>query len=122
MAALSIAYCPLLDYLSCSYCSIASLGSLKGCPSLSFLDISFNKIDSLSSMLQSINNCRSLQSLVYKDNVFNEHEHDPSDQVQEMKRTQHRHLLRVFTQLNRINLESVDDLILSEDVKESRKR
>ena len=28
LAALTLSYCPLLDYLSCSYCSISNLGSL----------------------------------------------------------------------------------------------
>lgn len=58
LAALSLSYCPLLDYLSCSYCSISDLGSLKGCPSLNFLDISFNKLESLADMLKSIYTCK----------------------------------------------------------------
>lgn len=53
--------------------------------------------------------------------MFNEHEHDQSDQVQEMKRTQHKHLLRLFPLLDRINLESVDE-ILGDDVVASRRR
>lgn len=123
LSALTLSYCPLLDYISCSYCSLTSLGTLSGCPSLTFLDVSFNKIESLDSLLRSLHLCKNLQSIVYKDNLFNEHEHDQSDQVQEMKRTQHLHLLRLFTQLNRINLESVDEMIeKSEEVRESRKR
>ena len=112
-----------MDYISCSYCSLTSIGSLYGCPSLTFLDVSFNKIESLDLLLRSLHLCKNLQCLVYKDNLFNEHEHDQSEQVQEMKKTQHRHLLRLFNQLNRINLESVDDLIeKSEEVMESRRR
>lgn len=76
---LSLSYCPLLDYISCSYCSLTSIESLHGCPSLTFLDVSFNKIESLDLLLRSLHLCKNLQSLVYKDNLFNEHEHDPSE-------------------------------------------
>ena len=61
--------------------------------------------------------CKYLHSLVYKDNMFNEHEHDQSEQVQDMKMTQHRHLLRLFPMLDRINLEAVDNLLSCEVVK-----
>lgn len=43
--------------------------------------------------------------------MFNLNEHDNSENALEIKYTQHRHLLRIFPKLERINLENVDHLI-----------
>ena len=63
--------------------------------------------------------CSNLQSLVYKDNYFNNHEHDNSEDALQIKFTQHKHLLRLFPKLDRINLENIDGL-LDQKVKVSR--
>ena len=39
---LTLGYCPLLETIAISYCSLVSLKQLSGCPALKELDVSFN--------------------------------------------------------------------------------
>ena len=71
---LDLGYCPLMETLSASQCSISNLYSLSGCQSLREIDISFNQMPSLISIFKVIqfNDPAFLRSLVFNDNVFNQ--------------------------------------------------
>jgi internalin A len=51
LKSLSIGYCPLLETLNASYCSLTELGSLQLCPSMKELDVSFNQLPNLPAVL-----------------------------------------------------------------------
>jgi Leucine-rich repeat (LRR) protein len=72
--ALQIGYCPLLESLHVSYCSLTDLASLQLCPSLRDLDVSFNQIQTLPQILKALqwNNSVQFKSLNFNDNVFNQ--------------------------------------------------
>ena len=71
---LDIGYCPLLETISCSQCSLANLYTLSGCQSLRELDISFNQMPSLPALFKVLqfNDPKYMRSLVFNDNVFNQ--------------------------------------------------
>ena len=71
LASLSLNYCPFLEQISASYCSINHLDSMHGCPNLTTLDLSFNKMPKLDSLISKIWQCNKISNLTINDNVFN---------------------------------------------------
>lgn len=68
-------YCPLLESLTVSYCSLNEVGSMSGCPSLQELDLSFNHIPSLKFLVDCLPH-RDLVALKFNDNLFSAISHD----------------------------------------------
>ena len=71
LGSLSLDYCPFLEQISASYCSLTSLGDLSGSPNLVQVDISFNKLATLESVVGSLFTNTKVRSLVLNDNEFN---------------------------------------------------
>jgi Leucine-rich repeat (LRR) protein len=68
-------YCPLLETLSVSYCSVNEVGPMSGCPSLSEIDLSFNHIPSLKTLVNCLPHWN-LTTLKFNDNLFSAISHD----------------------------------------------
>jgi|TARA_B110001450_G_C17427127_1_gene402328 Leucine-rich repeat (LRR) protein len=102
LAALSLDYCPFLEQVLASYCSIASLGDFAGCPNLQQLDISFNKIASLKTLLQCLFTNVKMVSMLLNDNVFN------FNVPPEWQQHYGFHFLRIFPALSRLNGEALE--------------
>ncbi len=64
-------YCPLLESLSVSYCSLNEIGSMRGCPELAELDLSFNHIPSLKALIDCLPHWN-LTTLKFNDNLFSQ--------------------------------------------------
>lgn len=111
--ALHLGYCPLLESLSISYCSLNDLGSLALCPSLKDLDVSFNQLPTLPSVLKALqhNNKTQFKAISFNDNVFNPMLSDEQQAIQaSMNLGLHTHakqfswlMLRVFPSLDKLN-------------------
>ena len=69
LSQLNLGFCPLLEQMTVSYCSVHDIGSLKGCPSLLELDVSFNQLPNLKSLIDSLPH-QNLTSLKFNDNLF----------------------------------------------------
>jgi Leucine-rich repeat (LRR) protein len=63
-------YCPMLENLSLSYCSLIQVKSLVGAPNLREYDCSFNSVQSLEHLLNSLKNNHELRTLRFNDNTF----------------------------------------------------
>lgn len=97
LAALSLDYCPFLEQVLASYCSLVSLGDFVGCPNLQQLDISFNKIASLKTLLQSLFTNVKMVSMMLNDNVFN------FNVQPEWQEHYGYHFSKIFPDLSRLN-------------------
>jgi Leucine-rich repeat (LRR) protein len=102
LAALSLDYCPFLEQVLASYCSLASLGDFVGCPNLQQLDISFNKIASLKTLLQSLFTNVKMASMMLNDNEFN------FNVPPEWQEHYGYHFLRIFPDLSRLNGQALE--------------
>ena len=54
LAEVNLGYCPMLDTLSASYCSLKSIGDMASCPNLQQIDVSFNQIQTIECLLKAI--------------------------------------------------------------------
>jgi Leucine-rich repeat (LRR) protein len=66
-----VGYCPVLENFSASYCALKGLDDFSSCPNLQQLDVSFNQIESLIPLLQSLYTNQRLHTVTLNDNTFN---------------------------------------------------
>ncbi len=89
----AMGYCPLLENLSLSYCSIIQVKSLIGAPNLREFDCSFNSVQSLDQLLNSMRGNRELRNLRFNDNSFSNNKDQQFD----------KYLKRIFPLIERVN-------------------
>ena len=117
LKALEFGYCPLLESLSASQCTISDIHSLQSCQSLRELDVSSNQLPTLTSILKAIrwNNPLNLTALSFHENTFNLLKDDDNQPImsnaqQAQLQDFNQVLLRVFPYLTKINGEYLYDV------------
>lgn len=108
LSRLDLYYCPFLEQLSASYCSITQVSCLLGCVNLQTVDLSFNQLPSLESFLAAHWPCGRLTVLTVNDNVFN------FNIQEEENRDLRRHVRRVFPKLDKFNGEVCEEALGTE--------
>jgi len=82
LQSLHLGYCPLLESLTVSFCSLNEIGSMKGCMSLQEVDVSFNHISQLKILVDSLPHYN-LTTFKFNDNLFSAISHDEAFYAQQ---------------------------------------